>query len=49
MEPLLIAAIVSWVTGAFITVLAVVALIRSLRDAPTRLAALGIAYLGCSW
>jgi hypothetical protein len=46
MEPLLIAAIGSLIAGALITALGLIAMIRSLRDAPARLVALGITYLG---
>jgi hypothetical protein len=46
MELLRIAPFGTCIVGAFITVLGVVAMIRSIRDAPGRLAGLGIAYLG---
>ena len=46
MEPLRIAAIGSWVVGLAIAAVAIVSMIRSIRDARARLIALGIAYLG---
>jgi hypothetical protein len=46
LEPIRIAAFGSWIVGGFVTAVAVVAMIRSMRDIPARLVALGVAYLG---
>jgi len=46
LELLRIAAIGSWVVGLSIAVIAVVALIRAIRNVPARFRALGFVYLG---